>query len=239
MKQWRKRAGLFLLAVAVLAVSAGQALAGGHAISVGQALAEEQAVDAVQQAIRAASEAAPDLVKAAAGGDQEVFRTAYQRFNGAFEPLLGPISAVDPVLAARMASASSAIRYMLSAGRVTEEDVAREVAVIRGGLEEAVAVMARATEPAQRLTVVAREYRFSPATLRVKAGRKVVVRLENRGREHHEFRVPELNFVIGPTAPGQSAQAELVVEKPGTYRYECTVDGHNEKGMQGTLVVEE
>ncbi|WP_374712423.1 cupredoxin domain-containing protein [Symbiobacterium terraclitae] len=227
MKQWWKRAGALLLAVAVLTVSAGQALA------------EEHAVDPVQQGIRAASEAAPDLVKAAAGGDLEAFRAAYERFAAAFEPVLGPISAVDPSLAARMASASSAIRYMLTAGLVAEEDVAREVAVIQGGLEEAAAVMARAAEPVERITVVAREYRFTPATLRVKAGRKVVVRLENRGREYHEFRVPELNILIGPIAPGKSAEAEFVVEKPGAYRYDCDVDRHDQKGMQGTLVVEE
>nr|WP_245302223.1 cupredoxin domain-containing protein [Symbiobacterium terraclitae] len=99
--------------------------------------------------------------------------------------------------------------------------------------------MARAAEPVERVTVVAREYRFTPATLRVKAGRKVVVRLENLGRVHHEYRIPELNFLIGPIAPGARAEAELVVEKPGTYRYACQVDGHDQRGMQGILVVEE
>jgi len=144
MKRWWKRTGLVLLAVAVLAAAAGQGLAAVRGVATGQA------VDSLLQGIRAAGEAAPGLVRVAAGGDLEAFRAAYRRFDAALEPVLGQIGAADPGLAARMASASSAIRQMMMTGRVTEEDVAREVAVIRAGLDEAEAMMAPATAPSRQ-----------------------------------------------------------------------------------------
>lgn len=113
-----------------------------------------------------------------------------------------------------------------------------------GALILAVAVLvgagrAQAAPPQERVTVVAQEYRFEPDTIRVKKGSRVVIRLENRGTQPHEFEIEALDFEIGPIRPGTSAEAAFVAEKPGTYTYVCNVDGHQQKGMRGTLIVEE
>jgi uncharacterized cupredoxin-like copper-binding protein len=45
---------------------------------------------------------------------------------------------------------------------------------------------------------------------------------------------PELHVAAGP---GQSATLDFTPSKPGTYEFWCTVPGHKEAGMRGTLVV--
>ena len=37
--------------------------------------------------------------------------------------------------------------------------------------------------------------------------------------------------------PGQTAKIRFVIDTPGTYRILCTIPGHAEAGMVGTLVV--
>lgn len=254
MKHWLRWAGAWVAAAVLLAGPTGRvqaAEAGAPALQERNDTAEvrrpalqqrndtaEVGPPTLQERMETAREAAPEILAAAAAGDLERFRTAYDRFAEALDPVLPAVSMQDPGLAARMANASSTIRGLLLSGILSEEDVAREVAVIRDALEEALRSMPRADEPARRFTVVAREYRFQPAELRARAGSEIVVRLENRGRVPHEFRIPELNVLIGPVEPGRSAEAAFTVEKPGTYSYECRVDGHYQRGMRGRLVVE-
>ncbi|MFO7275057.1 MAG: cupredoxin domain-containing protein [Bacillota bacterium] len=222
-KEWLRRA-VALVTAAVLVAG----LTGG-------ALGAEAGGAEWKQRIEAARDAAPDLVAAAAAGDPDRFRAAYERLAAALEPVLPAVRAADPRLAARMAGARSMLRGFLERGVLSEEDVAREVAVLHGALEEALRTLAG---PDQRLIVVAREYRFEPVEMRVKAGSRVVVRLVNRGRVPHEFRIPELGVTIGPVEPGRSAEGAFTVERPGTYTYESRVDGHYLRGMRGRLVVE-
>lgn len=227
MKQWLRPAGALLLAGALLV-----GCARGPA-------SEEGAADRVQRGIGEAAAAAPGLVAAARTGDRTAFEAAYKRFASAFEQILAPISMEDPNLAARMANANTAIKAMVTEGHVELGAVEREVAVIRDALEESVTTMAQAAQPQERFTVVAQEYRFQPETIRVKKGSRVVIRLENRGTMNHEFEIESLDVEIGPIKPGTSAEASFVADKPGSYSYECHVDGHFEKGMKGTLIVEE
>jgi uncharacterized cupredoxin-like copper-binding protein len=38
--------------------------------------------------------------------------------------------------------------------------------------------------------------------------------------------------------PGQVQRIRFTIDRPGTYAIECSVEGHAEAGMVGTLVVE-
>lgn len=93
-----------------------------------------------------------------------------------------------------------------------------------------------ATKPAaQRVELRMREFRFEPARLEVQAGRVELV-LRNDGVIPHDFAIPAL----GVKTEYIAAKREQVVEldlKPGTYAFECTVGGHKQAGMHGTLVV--
>lgn len=82
------------------------------------------------------------------------------------------------------------------------------------------------------------DFAFRPASIRVKAGDPVNLRLVNSGRITHDLYVPALGFQV-TVAPGQEVVAELPAAPPGTYEFYCTLPGHREAGMRGTLVVDE
>ena len=218
-----------MTAAVLLAVMAGRALG-----------AEEEAdADALAHRLQDAREATPDLVAAAAARDLERFRSAYNRFARGPRPGVagGPRRGPTPGRRGWWSPVTPSAGWR-SAGILSEEDVAREVAVLRGALEEALRAAARSTERVQRFTVAAREYRFQPDELRARPGSPDRGAAGEPGRVPHEFRIPELNVVIGPVEPGRSAEGAFIVERPGTYGYECHVDGHYLKGMRGRLVVE-
>ncbi|MDF2627908.1 MAG: hypothetical protein K0R39_1739 [Symbiobacteriaceae bacterium] len=100
------------------------------------------------------------------------------------------------------------------------------------GHEAAAAPRPRAIE------VRAREYRFSPRVIQVKAGERVKVNLRNLGRERHEWELEKTHVEIRPVAPGKTGEVTFTApSRPGTYEFACHVDGHYEKGMKGVLVV--
>ena len=91
---------------------------------------------------------------------------------------------------------------------------------------------------AAKLDVVARGTRFEPMELRVPAGRFAVLTLDNRDPIFHDLEVQGLaNVDVGARA-GQANRIRFRIDEPGTYRFLCTVEGHAEAGMTGTLVVE-
>jgi uncharacterized cupredoxin-like copper-binding protein len=111
----------------------------------------------------------------------------------------------------------------LSAARVP----AQEIAAL-GSLTE--------TKPAE-LRIVSTEFRFSPATVLVAAGRVVTLVLDNSGAEtEHCFFVPGLGFRLQAKA-GEIVRKNILVEKPGKYDYNCDLPGHHDAGMAGTLIV--
>lgn len=94
-------------------------------------------------------------------------------------------------------------------------------------------------DPAAReLGVVAGDYWFDPPTLALDAGETVNLTLRNEGRIYHDLSLADLGFVLGAD-PGQRVVGALTVAEPGRYDFVCSVPGHAEAGMRGTLVVGE
>jgi uncharacterized cupredoxin-like copper-binding protein len=92
------------------------------------------------------------------------------------------------------------------------------------------------TKPAE-VRIVSTEFRFSPATVLVAAGRTVTLVLDNSGGEtEHGLLVPALGFRLQVKA-GEIARKNIVFEKPGKYEFTCDLPGHREAGMKGTLIV--
>jgi uncharacterized cupredoxin-like copper-binding protein len=85
--------------------------------------------------------------------------------------------------------------------------------------------------------VTAVDFAFRPASIRVRAGEPVNLRLANAGRVIHDLYVPALGF-RATVGPGQEVVAPPPAAQPGTYGFWCTLPGHREAGMQGNLVVE-
>ncbi len=91
----------------------------------------------------------------------------------------------------------------------------------------------------QAVTVTLTDMQFNPATVRVKAGTPVNFTAANKGVLEHNWQVKIGNETVQIDArPGQTATRTFTPTTPGTYKVVCTVAGHEQAGMVGTLIVE-
>ncbi|MDR7467339.1 MAG: cupredoxin domain-containing protein [Armatimonadota bacterium] len=98
------------------------------------------------------------------------------------------------------------------------------------------------------------EFRFRPTTILLRAGRPAVIRLVNRGQIAHQFQAAALHRLpvtvvdtqtrieapgleILRLQPGATATLSFVPRAGGRMPFACTIEGHQEAGMTGALVV--
>ncbi len=86
--------------------------------------------------------------------------------------------------------------------------------------------------------VVARDTRFEPADVTIRAGEWVVVEVTNEDQVVHDWMVEGVPNVDVPVRPGETATLRFVLATPGSYRILCSIPGHAEAGMTGTLTVD-
>ncbi len=86
------------------------------------------------------------------------------------------------------------------------------------------------------LLVEADEFGFSPSTITVDANRPVNFTLVNTGSLLHDLTIRDIGFQIVATG-GDRVTGGLVPEAPGTYEFVCSIPGHAQAGMTGTLIV--
>lgn len=115
----------------------------------------------------------------------------------------------------------------------------------------------------QAVTVTAQDIEYGTERIEVTAGTPVDLTLVNEGALDHDFSIVEIPLtgeVAGAeeeeemeghdmtmemeeldvhvsAAAGESATITFTPSEPGEYAYFCTVAGHRESGMAGTLVV--
>jgi FtsP/CotA-like multicopper oxidase with cupredoxin domain len=95
------------------------------------------------------------------------------------------------------------------------------------------AAPAGAAEP---LHLVASDLKFDTKELRLPGPGEVKVELQNAGLIDHDLTIEGTRFKLF-ARPGQTTDAPLKVDKPGTYAFYCDLPGHREAGMSGTLVI--
>ncbi len=91
---------------------------------------------------------------------------------------------------------------------------------------------------AQKVTVVAKEFSYTPNKITVKIGQPVQLLLDNKGVIEHDWVVDRFKVKTGLVQPGKSATATFTPTAKGTFEFYCSVPGHKEAGMKGTLVVQ-
>ena len=101
---------------------------------------------------------------------------------------------------------------------------------------------------------------FAQTDLTIPAGEIIEIELSNTGAIPHDFTIEKIDAVFGvhgdhdpvaghdehgdalavhhPLEAGDAAEVRLQIHEAGTYEYYCTVPGHKEAGMVGTLTVE-
>jgi plastocyanin len=110
-----------------------------------------------------------------------------------------------------------------------------------GGSAEAGGAETGGSAEASTLAIEAAQSGFAYAseTATAKAG-KVTIDFTNPQALGHDVAIESLNGeVLGQTEVVSEGSDSTEIElKPGTYKFFCTVPGHREAGMEGTLVVE-
>ena len=96
------------------------------------------------------------------------------------------------------------------------------------------AVKADGAAPTE-IRIVATDFKFEPATLRLPVGRPVTVVLDNKGKLEHDVSVEAVGLHLH-AAPGKTAKSVVTAAAAGTYAVDCTIPGHKEAGMTGSLV---
>jgi nitrite reductase (NO-forming) len=84
------------------------------------------------------------------------------------------------------------------------------------------------------VTFTASEFKFTPSSTQVPVGQKVSITLNNTGVVEHDVTIQDTPFSL-TAKPGQQATADFTFDKPGTYTFICSIAGHKEAGMKGTL----
>lgn len=110
----------------------------------------------------------------------------------------------------------------------------------------------------QNASVVMQEYSYQPEILRFKAGVPYKLELLNNGKSKHYFTAPDFFKAIASRKvqsnadgeikapyfsalevyPGRSLDLYFIAVKPGTYKLHCSIAGHEEQGMHGSIVIE-
>ena len=111
------------------------------------------------------------------------------------------------------------------------------------------------------VTVIAESTLFEPKNVRIAVGEEVTIALKNRDPSEHDLQVDGLDVeVVAGGATGdehggggahgdagmiavhteadETSSITFVADKAGTYEFYCTIAGHKEAGMTGTLTVE-
>ncbi len=89
----------------------------------------------------------------------------------------------------------------------------------------------------QTINVSGTDFAFTPSTIKLKSGEPVKIVFTNNGKFPHNFTIADLNVKSKNIMPGESDSVSFTPAKTGSFTYVCTVPGHADKGMTGTLTV--
>jgi len=86
------------------------------------------------------------------------------------------------------------------------------------------------------VVVVATEFAFEPAEVRVRAGETTTVVLDNAGALIHDLTIADLGFQL-IADPGEVAAGSFIAAEAGRFEIRCSIPGHAEAGMTALIIV--
>jgi len=185
----------------------------------------------VESAVKQLPKVADALHDAADQGSSEATRRQLQRLDGLLELIRAQYSpeALTPPAAS------------ISGQDPAMHDHAHGGSAAPGHTHTERPLAAVDAPPVASLVVRAAEFSFEPRRLELRAGQPTRVELENDGAIEHALVVEAPDGAgdwihLDARAHGKDA-ATFQLDRPGTYPLLCTVPGHEEFGMIGTLVV--
>lgn len=79
-------------------------------------------------------------------------------------------------------------------------------------------------------------FTYEPDAIEIASAGSTTIRFINEGTVEHDLTIDELEFQVA-VGIGETAEGVLTDVEPGTYRFYCTVPGHEVNGMVGELTV--
>ncbi len=89
---------------------------------------------------------------------------------------------------------------------------------------------------AREVEMTATDFAFDPDEITAEAGEDLAIVLTSEDILH-DFTIDELDAHVAADR-GETATGGFTADEAGTYTYYCSVPGHREAGMEGTLTVE-
>lgn len=89
---------------------------------------------------------------------------------------------------------------------------------------------------AREVEMTATDFAFDPDEITAEAGEDLAIVLTSEDLLH-DFTIDELDAHVVADR-GETAEGGVTADEPGTYEFYCSVPGHREAGMEGTLIVE-
>lgn len=83
--------------------------------------------------------------------------------------------------------------------------------------------------------MTASNFEFGPSEITAEADEDLALVLSSEDMVH-DFTIDELDAYVAADR-GEAATGGVSADEPGTYSYYCSVPGHREAGMEGTLTV--
>ena len=108
-----------------------------------------------------------------------------------------------------------------------------------------VKVAAATTLAPVEVKVLATDLKFNPPTLQAKVRPPIKIVLDNKGMIEHDIAFPTIKAdkpaadLKAVAKAGQVVTLEFTPIAKGTFEYVCTIPGHKEAGMKGTINVTE
>lgn len=91
------------------------------------------------------------------------------------------------------------------------------------------------TANARTVDIRASSFHFAPGRIEVRKGEEIALTLTSEDGPH-DFAVDGLGLVADVSGGGTTTQ-RLRIDEPGTYTFYCTIPGHRDGGMEGSVVV--
>jgi cytochrome c oxidase subunit 2 len=96
---------------------------------------------------------------------------------------------------------------------------------------------AAAAQTTKEVEMTAKKYEFSPGTVDVQAGTKIIFKIKALDREHG-FEIENVKDSCVKIKKGETATVEYLAEKPGTVEFRCCVRcGFGHGKMKGKIVI--
>ncbi len=94
------------------------------------------------------------------------------------------------------------------------------------------------TGQTKTFTIQGGDYFFSPNTITVNKGDTVVINFQNVATDYpHNLVIDSYHVKTEAVGTGNSQTVQFVADNAGTFQMYCSIDGHRERGMVGTLNV--